>query len=211
MAEASSSRTAMPKEILEREAQRPQAPSLANPGALGLAGFAFTTFMLNLVNAGIVPQQSLGMVLPMGVFFGGMAQFTAGMWDIRRGDTFGGTCFSAFGAFWMGLALMDYLGTTGVMKPVPQAGMAWFLAMWGFFTAYASVASFKVSKAVAAVFVSLTILFFLLAWGQYSPAMKKVGGYEGLICALIAFYTSAGVLINTTWGRQVLPLGPAKK
>jgi succinate-acetate transporter protein len=181
--------------------------SPANPGALGLAGFGLTTLILNLVNAEIVPREGLGMVLPVGVFFGGMAQFMAGMWDVRRGDIFGGTCFSAFGAFWMAFALMEYLALTGIMAPVPREGIAVFLGAWGFFTAYATVASLKLHKAVTAIFVLLTLLFFLLLIGQYSHVWHLIAGWEGIVCALVALYTSAGILINTVHGKEILPLG----
>ena len=211
MAQMASSRPLPPREIGEREASRPQAPSLANPAALGLGGFAFTTFVLNVVNAGLLTRESLGMVLPMGLFYGGLAQFMAGMWDIRRGDVFGGTCFSSFGAFWMGLGVMVILEMNGIIAPVPRAGLAVFLLSWGFFTAYATIASLKTSKGVAAIFVALTILFLLLAWGEYNPTVKKIAGYEGMLTALIAWYCSAAVLINSTWGREILPLGHFKK
>ncbi len=211
MAQPNRSTPMPPKEIAEREAVRPPQPAIANPGALGLAGFALTTLVLNVVNTGLIKTEALGMVLPMGVFYGGLAQFMAGMWDIRRGDVFGGTCFSSFGAFWMGFALMLYLQLTGIMAPVPQGGMVVFLIIWGIFTGYASIASLKVSKGVTAVFVTLTLLFFLLAAGEYSSVWHKIAGWEGLLCAGIAFYCSAAVLINGTWGREVLPLGHAKK
>jgi len=211
MAQTASSRSAAPKEISEREGVRPAAPSLANPAALGLGGFAFTTFILNVVNAGLIPAASLGMVLPMGLFYGGLAQFMAGMWDIRRGDVFGATCFSSFGAFWMGLGVMDILVLNNILAPVPPMGMTVFLLSWGFFTAYATIASFKTSRGVAAIFVALTILFLLLAWGMHEPVVKKIAGYEGMVTALIAWYCSAAVLINSTWGREILPLGHFKK
>ena len=185
--------------------ERPAGP--ANPAPLGLAGFGLTTLILNIVNAEIIPREGLGMVLPVGVFFGGLAQFMAGQWDVRRGDIFGGTCFSAFGAFWMAFALMEYLALTGIMTPVPREGIAVFLGAWGFFTAYATIASLKLSKAVCAIFVTLTILFFLLLIGQFSHTVYLIAGWEGIACALIALYTSAGVLINTVHGREVLPLG----
>jgi len=70
----------------------------ANPGALGLGGFALTTFLLNIVNSGLISRDNLGMVLPVCVFYGGLAQFCAGMWEFKRGDTFGAPCFSSFGA-----------------------------------------------------------------------------------------------------------------
>jgi len=183
---------------------------LANPAALGLGGFALTTFILNVVNAGIVSGENLGMVLPVGIFYGGLAQFCAGMWEFRRGDTFGATCFSSFGAFWMAVALMVLLENTGVIPAVPREGMAVLFIAWGIFTAYATVASLKVAKGVTAIFVTLVILFILLAAGEWNETVHKVAGYEGIVCALIAWYCAAAILINTLFGRDVLPLGHAK-
>jgi len=183
---------------------------LANPAALGLGGFAMTTFILNIVNAGLIPAESLGMVLPMGLFYGGLAQFCAGMWEVRRGDTFGATAFSSFGAFWMGLATMVIFEWTGIFPAVPQAGMAVFLIAWGIFTGYMMFGSFRVSKGVATVFVTLTILFFLLAVGEFVPVVHTIAGWEGIFCALSAWYVAAAVVLEATYGRPVLPVGPAK-
>jgi len=182
---------------------------LANPAALGLGGFALSTFVLNLVNAEIVSAASLGIVMPVAFFYGGLAQFLAGMWEVRRGDTFGATCFSSFGAFWMGLAAFFFLRLAGVagFVEVPPAGVAIILGAWGLFTAYAMVASLKLPRAVTWVFITLTILFGLLTAGQFNPLVHRIAGYEGLVCALIAWYASAAILINSTHGRTVLPLG----
>ena len=180
---------------------------LANPGALGLGGFALTTFILNIVNANLISAENLGMVLPVGIFYGGLAQFCAGMWDMKRGDIFGATCFSSFGAFWMSVALMILLENTGAIEAVPREGMAVLFIAWGFFTAYATVASLKLAKGVTFVFVTLTILFFLLAIGEWNTTVHKIAGYEGIITALIAWYCSAAILINTVFNRDVLPLG----
>jgi len=182
----------------------------ANPGALGLGGFAMTTFLLNVVNSGLISKDNLGMVLPVGIFYGGLAQFCAGMWEFRRGDTFGATCFTSFGAFWMGVALMIILENIGVISAVPREGLAVLFIAWGIFTAYATIASLKVNKAVTSIFVTLVILFFLLAAGEWNATVHKIAGYEGILCALIAWYTAAGVLINTLFGREVVPLGAAK-
>jgi succinate-acetate transporter protein len=95
---------------------------LANPAALGLGGFALTTFILNIVNTGLISRENLGMVLPVGIFYGGLAQFCAGMWEFKRGDTFGATCFSSFGAFWMSVAVMIILENTGVISHVRVRG-----------------------------------------------------------------------------------------
>lgn len=181
----------------------------ANPGALGLGGFALSTFILNIVNAGLVDAATVGIVMPFAMLYGGLAQFMAGMWDMRRGDIFGATCFSSFGAFWMGLALFFFFKLAGVQAfvDVPPAGIAVVLIAWGIFTGYATIASLKLPKAVTWVFVTLTILFFLLAIGEFSPIVHKIAGYEGILCALVALYTSAGILINTVHGRTILPLG----
>ena len=183
---------------------------LANPAALGLGGFALTTFLLNVVNSGLIAPDNLGMVLPIGLFYGGLAQFCAGMWEFKRGDTFGATCFSSFGAFWIGIAMMVILEKTGVIPTVPREGMAVLFIAWGIFTSYATIASLKVNRAVTSIFVTLVILFFMLAAGEWNVTVHKIAGYEGILCALIAWYTSAAVLINSLFSREIVPLGAAK-
>jgi succinate-acetate transporter protein len=184
---------------------------LANPAALGLGGFALTTLILNVVNAGLIPAESLGMVLPMGLFYGGLAQFLAGMWEVRAGNTFGATAFSSYGAFWMGFALMEIFVQRGIFAPIPKEGLAVFLVAWGIFTGYMTFGALKVSKAVTVVFVTLTILFFLLAIGVFVPVVHKIAGWEGILCALSAWYASLAIVLEATWGRPVLPTGPAKR
>lgn len=182
---------------------------LANPGALGLGGFALSTFILNIVNAGLVDEATIGIVMPVAMFYGGLAQFMAGMWEMRRGDTFGATCFSSFAAFWMGLATFFFFKLAGIeaFVEVPPAGIAVVLIAWGIFTGYATIASLKLPRAVTWVFITLTLLFFLLAIGEFSPIVHRIAGYVGILCSLIAWYTSAGILINSTHNRTVLPLG----
>jgi len=180
---------------------------IGNPGALGLAGFALTTFLLNVINAGLLGADSLGMVLGMGIFYGGLCQLAAGMWDFRRGDTFGATAFSSYGAFWMGLALTMILG---LWAPVPAAGKAVFLGAWGFFTLYMMFGALRISRAVTLVFASLTILFFLLAAGQFDATVHTIAGYEGLFTAFTAWYASMAIVLNEKYGRDVLPVGAYK-
>jgi len=187
-------------------------PASTNVGALGLGGFALSTFILNIVNAGWVDGTTIGIVMPVAMLYGGLAQFMAGMWDVRRGDIFGATCFTSFGAFWMGLALFFFMKFAGIQAfvDVPAAGVAVVLIAWGIFTFYATIASLKLPKAVTWVFITLTLLFFLLAIGEFVPVVHTIAGYEGVLCSLIAWYASAGILINTVHGRTVLPLGERK-
>ncbi len=185
---------------------------LANVGALGLGGFALSTFILNIVNAGLVDAATIGIVMPVAMFYGGVAQFAAGMWEVRRGDTFGATCFSSFGAFWMGVAVFFFLRLAGVdaFVAVPPAGLAVVFVAWGIFTGYATIASLKLPKAITWVFITLTLLFFLLAIGEFVPVVRTIAGYEGILCSLIAWYASAAILINNVHGRTVLPMGERK-
>jgi len=184
---------------------------ICNPAPLGLAGFGLTTLLLNFVNADIIERESIGMVLPVGLFYGGMAQFAAGMWEAKKNNTFGFTAFSSFGAFWLALGIMIILEDTDVVAQVPLNGMSVFLAGWGVFTAYMFVGTLKISRALQVIFGTLVILFFLLAWGERNETVHTIAGWEGILCALAALYTSAAQVINEAWGRYILPLGIVKK
>lgn len=178
---------------------------IANPGALGLGAFALTTFLLSVINAGIIAPANMGVVLPMAFFYGGLAQVLAGMWEFKSGNIFGATCFTSFGSFWLGLALMIVLEAADIITTVPPAGLAFFLVAWGLFTLYATFAATKASRGLLTLFIALTITFFLLAAGEYFPVFKLAGGYLGIVVALIAWYDSAAILINDMSERRVLP------
>jgi succinate-acetate transporter protein len=61
------------------------------------------------------------------------------------------------------------------------------------------------------IFWTLTILFFLLAMHSFDVLPAIVPGIEGIICGAAAVYASAAVIVNTKFGREVLPLGTIKK
>ena len=184
---------------------------LANPAPLGLAGFGITTLLLNVVNAEIVSKDAIGMVLPAGLFYGGLAQFMAGMWEAKKNNTFGFTAFSSYGAFWMAFAVMEILLINGALQPVSHEGLTVFLVAWGIFTTYMFIGTIRISVALMVVFAGLAILFYLLAWGQHNSDVHKFAGYEGLFTAGAALYASAAQVINETWGKNMLPLGIIKK
>ncbi len=182
-----------------------QPKEIANPGALGLGGFALTTFLLSLVNSGILKPESIGVVLGMAFFYGGLAQILAGMWEFKVGNIFGATCFTSFGAFWMGLALMVVFEDADIIAKVPAAGLAAFLFAWGLFTLYATIASFHTHKGLRVLFVALTITFFLLAIGEYFGPFKIAGGYLGIVVAFIAWYLSMAILVNGVANKKIFP------
>ncbi|MER5729978.1 acetate uptake transporter [Streptomyces sp. NPDC002138] len=183
---------------------------VANPGPLGLAAFALTTFVLSLFNSGLVPNAALSaVVLPLALFYGGLAQLIAGVMEFRRGNTFGTTAFVSYGAFWMSFA--GYVKFVVPTLPADQAHIAtgWFLAAWFVFTACMSVAALKLDLAHRLLFVSLALTFLFLALGDLTEvtALGRTGGFLGLLTAGIAWYVSLAVVAEDTWGRRVLPLG----
>ena len=184
---------------------------ICNPAPLGLAAFGLTTLVLNGFNSGVVDKAGEGLVWPLGIFFGGLAQFAAGMWEAKKNNTFGFTAFSAFGAFWMFLALTKILEAADVLQPMTPESKSLFLVAWGIFTGYMFVGTLKISHALQSVFGTLTILFFLLAIGAHDETWEKIAGWEGMFCAGTALYTSFALIVNDTWGRYLLPLGLVKK
>ncbi|MCL5117155.1 MAG: acetate uptake transporter [Firmicutes bacterium] len=181
---------------------------LANPGPLGLAGFAFTTWMLSMINAGWYPAAGLGLVLALAMAYGGTAQMVAGVLEYKKGNTFGTVAFFSYGAFWWSFALFAHFFGAGV----PAVFVGWYLFMWGVFTFYMWIATFKTTMALQLVFLALWVTFILLAIGNWGMSgMTQVGGYVGLITAILAFYLSAAEVINEAHGKTVLPVGPFNK
>jgi uncharacterized protein len=176
----------------------------ANPGALGLAAFGFNTMLLQLHNIGWMTST---LPLVYGFFWGGMAQVIAGIIDARRGDTFGLTAFTSYGLFWIGLSMYFLLQWTKVIQP-DNNGLAWTFVLWGIFTFFMMFGTFKMSVMHTFVFASLTILFILLAL-HFSTGVKlseKYAGVEGLFCGASAAYGAAAVVLQSKYGRWVLPI-----
>jgi succinate-acetate transporter protein len=176
--------------------------SIADPGPLGLAGFALTTFILSWANAGL-SQGGVSAVLGVAQAYGGLAQLLAGMWEFRKGNTFGAVAFSSFGAFWISFwFLANY-------APDSSGEAVWLLA-WTIFTAYMTIASLRTNAVIAAVFIALTLTFLFLTIGAFasSDGMHKIGGWLGLITAVLAWYGSFAVVTNATWKRVVVPVWP---
>lgn len=196
--------------------QAPPAPAplgIADPAPLGLAGFAMTTFVLSFLNANIIKESgAVNVVLALALFYGGTAQLLAGMWEFKRGNTFGATAFASFGAFWLSFWALEKL-TPKDAGDIHQA-VGLYLLAWCIFTAYMTLAALKTNLAVLGVFVLLTLTFLFLAIGAFMndmPApdtMTKVGGWLGIVTAVVAWYASSAAVVNSTHGRTVLPTWP---
>ncbi len=183
----------------------------ANPAPLGLLGFGLTTVLLNLHNAGFFEINS--MILAMGVCYGGIAQILAGIMEWRKGNTFATTAFTSYGLFWLSLVALLVFPKFGWSTAPNETAMASYLAMWGVFTLVMFIGTLRLNRALQVVFATLTILFFLLAIGDYTKAsagFKYFTGYEGIFCGFSAIYTGLAQVLNELYGRNVLPLGPVK-
>jgi succinate-acetate transporter protein len=181
----------------------------ANPAPLGLMGFGMTTVLLNIHNAGFYPMNA--MILSMGFFYGGLAQVIAGIMEWKKGNTFGTTAFTSYGLFWLtlvGLVLLPKAGDNFVGFATASFPFAAYLFMWGVFTLYMFIGTLKATRALQVVFLSLTILFFLLAAGNYmgSEGILKIAGYEGIFTGLSAIYAAMGQVLNEMYGKKMIPL-----
>jgi succinate-acetate transporter protein len=159
-----------------------------------------------MINAGWYSADSMGLVLALAFAFGGTAQMIAGVMEFPRGNTLGTVAFLSYGAFWWSFALFAaFLGTK-----VPESFVGWYLFVWGVFTFYMWIGSMHTSTSVQLVFLALWITFGLLAIGVWTgmAMITRLGGYMGLITAVLAFYASAAMVINESFGRIVLPTHP---
>ncbi len=178
---------------------------LANPAPLGLFGFALTTWLLSMINAGLLPATSIGVVLAMAFAFGGTAQFLAGLMEMANGNTFGFVAFCGYGSFWWSFALFAHVFGAAV----PAAAVGWYLLLWGAFTFAMWIGTFALNRALFLIFLALWITFVLLALSPLlgMPIMGRLGGIGGLITAALAFYLGAADVINEVHGHTVLPIG----
>lgn len=179
----------------------------ANPAPLGLFGFGMTTVLLNIHNAGFYEMNS--MILAMGIFYGGLAQVIAGVLESKKNNTFGMTAFISYGFFWLTLVALIYMSKWGWIAATTKDALATYLLVWGVFTGLLFIGTLKLTRALQFVFATLTVLFFLLAIGNYTDNedILKFAGYEGIICGSSAIYTGIASLLNEVYGRKLLPLG----
>src|SRR3954466_7954335 len=185
---------------------------IADPGPLGLAAFALTTFVLSMFNADLVGAGGEPVVFGLAFAYGGLAQFAAGMWEFRTGNTFGAVAFMSYGPFWLSFwAFVEFFE-----KDVPAAdaghAVGLYLIAWGIFTAYMFVASLRTTAAIATVFALLTATFLLLGIGNSGghDTIVHIGGWVGLATAAAAWYASFAAVTNSTFGRAVLPVRPLR-
>jgi succinate-acetate transporter protein len=182
----------------------------ADPGPLGLAGFAMTTFVLSMFNANLVGSSGEPVVLGLALAYGGIAQLLAGMWEFRTGNTFGAVAFSSYGGFWISYFVLVTFNVAQIPEAAAGHAIGLYLWAWAIFTTYMFVASLRTTGAVALVFFLLSITFILLGIGNSGghESITHWGGYLGLATAVAAWYASFAAVTNSTFGRTVLPVWP---
>ena len=183
----------------------------ANPAPLGLLAFGLTTVLLNLHNAGIFEMNS--MILAMGIFYGGIAQIIAGIMESKKNNTFGFVAFVSYGSFWLTIVALIAIPKFGWVPAASAPAMMAYFITWGIFTGLLFIGTLRTTRALQFVFATLTILFFLLAFGESEAgaSVKTFTGYEGIVCGASAIYTGIGALLNEIYGKTVLPLGVMDK
>lgn len=182
----------------------------ANPAPLGLLAFGMTTVLLNIHNAGFFAMDA--MILAMGIFYGGIAQAIAGIMEWKKNNTFATTAFISYGFFWLSLVAIQVMPSMGIATPANDLSMAMYLSMWGIFTFVMFIATLRITKALQVVFGTLTILFLLLALGDFTgnSTFTTIAGYEGIICGFSAIYAALAQVINEVYGKTILPIGPVE-
>ncbi len=188
---------------------RQEAPKAANPAPLGLAGFGLTTVLLSCINAGLVPKEATSAVVPLAFAYGGVAQIIAGVLEFKNNNTFGMVAFTSYGLFWWWYAFLLWTVGAGWIKPPAPVGVGLTLLLWGVFTLYMWVATFRSNLGVWSVFLLLWITFFLLAAHDLGAGATAgtIGGWLGLLTGIDALYVSFAEVTNGTFGRTLLPLG----
>jgi succinate-acetate transporter protein len=193
-----------------------EAVPAADPAPLGLAAFALTTFVLSGHNASFIPD---AVWIGLALFYGGLVQLLAGMWEFRNRNVFGSTAFSTYGGFWLSLGIFVALVflsknvAAAVAGPNLLNALAWFLVAFAIFNFYMLLWSTRVNVAVFGVFLTLQITEVMLAIGFFNEAhgksawMTHAGGWAGIVTAAVAWYASAALVVQGMAGRAVLPIG----
>ncbi|NNK87337.1 MAG: acetate uptake transporter [Flavobacteriaceae bacterium] len=183
-----------------------QKDTSANPAPLGLMGFGMTTVLLNIHNLGVFELST--MILAMGIAYGGLAQVIAGIMEFKKGNTFGTTAFTSYGFFWLSLVLLIIMPMMGLGEAPTADAMGWYLVMWGLFTGILFIGTLKLNRALQVVFLTLTILFFLLAAADFTgnASIKFVAAIIGVVCGGSAIYTGLAQVLNEVYNKTVWPL-----
>ena len=204
-----------PDQAVTVRPQVPLAARLADPVPVGLAGFGLTTFMLSLIESGLIDKSAMPVVFGSALAYGGLLQLLAGMWAFVRNNTFAAVALGSYGAFWISFWALNAFYMDKIPAGEQHAALGLFLISWGIFTFYMWLVSLRVNLAVMLIFLTLCPAYVLIGIGTVdgSSTVVHIGGIFGIATALLAWYVSFADTLHNTVGRTLLPLVPfaAKK
>lgn len=198
-------------------------PATASGTALGLLGFASSLALLSMANAEWFNLAALLIVAPASFGFGAVALILAGMWEFRGGNAFNATWEVAYGCFWLFLGLQLTVFSPKLLVAAGATGashaLGAYLLIWAVLTAGFTVGTWFVARPAFIAFALLTVVFVVLGVGDLvssadtAETLRKIGGWVGVVDALVAIYLAFGLMLNPLFGRSVIPLGlyPYKK
>lgn len=187
------------------------ADTTANPAPLGLLCFALTTILLSAHNAGFFGLDA--MILAMAVFYGGISQIFAGVFEWKKANTFATTAFISYGFFWLTLAGIIVFPKLGLAEKPSEVAMGSYLAIWGLMSFVMFIGTFRLNRALQVTFFLLVVAFALLSIGDFTgnKMFSRIAGFEGMLLGFSAMYTGLAQILNELYGRVVWPLGPVVK
>jgi uncharacterized protein len=188
-------------------------PAIADPAPLGLAAFAVTLMMFSLFNAGLLNSSGVPVVLGLAVAYGGIVQLLAGMWEFRRGNTFGAVVFGTNGAFWLSYFLVEQFFSGSIPGSELGSALGLFYISWAIVTALLWVASTQTTAVVSLMLLLLTLTLLLVGIGNAGShdELVKIGGWFGLASAAAGLYGALASVVNSTGERTLLPLVPLRR
>ena len=201
--------------VIGEQSEAAEAPlaggGMANPAPWAVTAFATTSFMLGMYQTGLLNSAGTPIVLPAAFFFGGLVQIIVAIMEFSRGNLFGGAVFGTYGPFWVMLGAFDTIYATSVPAAQLSSATGLFLAVFAVITFYLAIASLRTDLVLTAIIWLIFVGLVLLSIGSWDNLanMTKAGGAVVLLFAVLAWYHAAGDIIESTFGRKVLPFGPA--
>jgi len=171
--------------------------------------------VLSVWNAQLLVSTTSHVVLPLCLWYGGLGLLIAGWWSYKAANTFAATTWCSYAAFFLSYAtLVQFWSPSGYASPTDvNSAIGLYLLMWTIHTGYMFVASLRTSVLLAIAIGSLLVTFALLTSGAFNPdasaalRLTQAGGWFGIFSSFCALYGAAAIVINITWGAQLIPLG----
>lgn len=189
----------------------PGRAGMADPAPWAVTAFATTSFMLGMFQTGLLNAKGIPIVLPATFFFGGLVQIIVAIMEFTRGNMFAGAVFGTYGPFWVMFGAFETLYAASVPAAQLSSATSLFLAVFAVITFYLAVASLRTDLVLTVIiwliFVGLVLLS--IGAGASQANITKAGGWVVLVFAVLAWYHAAGAIIEFTFGRKILPMGPA--